>query len=105
MAYATATTLTYLTICLCQFGSIMMRRIKPGHKLLTRYLWSNPRLFVAFGISITLMLSLIYVPFIQPYFGSAALGLSDWLYALGAATIFVTIRQGVFRLRANQLRA
>lgn len=99
VAYATATTLTYTTICLCQFGSIFMRRIKPGHKLLTSYLWSNKKLFVAFGISITLMLSLIYVPFIQPYFGTAGLGSSDWMYAFVAAVMFVTIRQSVFRLR------
>jgi len=98
-AYATATTLTYVTICMCQFGSIFMRRIKPGHKLLTSYLWSNSKLFIAFGISITLMLSLIYIPFIQPYFGTAALGASDWMYAILAAVIFVTIRQSVFRLR------
>ena len=101
VAYAAATTLTYLTICLCQFGSIFMRRIKPGHKLLTSYLWSNPKLFVAFGISITLMFSLIYVPFIQPYFGTAALGIIDWACALTAAALFITIRQGIFRLRAK----
>ena len=102
VAYATATTLTYVTICLCQFGSIMMRRVKPGHKLLTSYLWSNPKLFIAFGISLTLMLSLIYVPFMQPYFGTAALHATDWLCALAAATLFVTIRQGVFRMRSKE---
>ena len=96
--YAAATTLTYATICLCQFGSIFMRRIKPGHKLLTSYLWSNKRLFVAFGISITLMMSLIYLPLLQPYFGTAGLGLGDWAFALGAAIIFVTIRQNIARL-------
>lgn len=102
-AYATATTLTYVTICLCQFASIFMRRIKPGHKLLTSYLWSNPKLFVAFGISISLMLSLIYIPFLQPYFGTASLQLIDWLYAVMAATVFVTIRQSIFRLKAGKL--
>ena len=99
--YAAATTLTYVTICLCQFGSIMMRRVKPGHKLLTSYLWSNSKLFIAFGISITLMMILIYVPLIQKYFGTAGLHLGDWLCALAAAAIFVTIRQSVFRLRAK----
>ena len=99
VAYATATTLTYTTICLCQFGSIFIRRIKPGHKLLTSYLWSNKKLFIAFGISITLMLSLIYLPFIQPYFGTYNLALGDWFYAILAAVLFVTIRQGVFRLK------
>ncbi|MEI7631720.1 MAG: cation-transporting P-type ATPase [bacterium] len=99
VAYATATTLTYTTICLCQFGSIFIRRIKPGHKLLTSYLWSNKKLFIAFGISITLMMSLIYLPFIQPYFGTYNLALGDWFYAILAAVLFVTIRQGVFRLK------
>ena len=99
VAYATATTLTYTTICLCQFGSIFIRRIKPGHKLLTSYLWSNKKLFIAFGISIALMLSLIYLPFIQPYFGTYNLALGDWFYAILAAVLFVTIRQGVFRLK------
>lgn len=101
-AYATATTLTYVTICLCQFGSIMMRRIKPGHKLLTSYLWSNKKLFVAFGISLSLMLSLIYVPFLQPYFGTAGLHATDWLFALAAAALFVAIRQSVFRARTKR---
>ena len=99
VAYATATTLTYTTICLCQFGSIFIRRIKPGHKLLTSYLWSNKKLFIAFGISIALMLSLIYLPFIQPYFGTYNLALGDWFYAILAAVLFVSIRQGVFRLK------
>lgn len=100
LAYATATTLTYVTICLCQFGNILMRRIKPGHKLLTSYLWSNKKLYVAFGISITLMLSLIYIPFFQPYFGTASLRAIDWATAFLAAVIFISFRQGIFRLRA-----
>lgn len=95
--YAAATTLTYATICLCQFGSIFMRRIKPGHKLFTSYLWSNSKLFVAFGISITLMLSLIYIPALQPYFGTSGLGAVDWLFAIAAAVVFIFIRQGITR--------
>ena len=48
------------------------------------------------------MLSLIYVPFLQPYFGTAGLRPIDWLCALAAATIFITIRQSVFLLRAKR---
>ena len=99
VAYATATTLTYATICLCQFGNIFLRRIKPGHALFTSYLWSNKNLFAAYGISIVCMCLLIYLPLLQPYFGTAALSATDWAFALFAAIIFVTIRQGINRYR------
>lgn len=102
IAYAAATTLTYATLCVCQFGSIFIRRIKPGHKLFTSYLWSNKKLFVAFGISIVCMLSLIYLPLLQPYFGTAGLGALDWISAIVAGVLFVAIRQGINRLRFNE---
>ncbi len=98
VAYAAATTLTDATICIGQFGSIFMRRITPGRKLLTSYLWSNKKLFVAFGISITCMLSLIYLPILQPYFGTAGLGAFDWLTALIAGIVFIAIRQNIQKL-------
>ena len=97
--YIAATTLTYVTICMCQFGTILLRRIKPGHKLLTRYLFNNAKLWMAFGLSLILMLLLIYVPFLQPYFGSAALNPVDWLTAIGAAAISVAIRQFFARIK------
>lgn len=102
-AYAAATTLTYATICLCQFGSIFLRRIQPGHKLFTPYLWSNKKLFVAFGLSILCMLSLIYLPLLQPYFGTAGLGFYDWLWALVASILFIAIRQGITTQKFKQM--
>lgn len=87
--YAAATTTTYLTIILCQFGNILIRRTVPHSKLLSSYLWSNTKLLLAFGLSITCVLLLIYLPFLQPFFGTAALGAADWLCALTAAVLFV----------------
>ena len=91
--YFAAATLTYLTIVFCQFGNILLRRIKPGNKLLTPYLWSNVHLLLAFGLSLLLIIFIIYIPFIQPFFTTGAIGPVDWLYAIVAAVIFVTIKQ------------
>jgi Ca2+-transporting ATPase len=98
--YHAATTLTYASLCFCIFGSILLRRIKPGHKLFTKYLWSNSKLFIAFGISLMLMLSLVYIPFLQPYFGTAGLSVVDWLCAITVAVIYVIVRQFVQRRSA-----
>lgn len=91
--YFAAATLTYLTIVFCQFGNILLRRIKSGNKLLTSYLWSNVHLLLAFGLSLLLIIFIIYIPFLQPFFTTGAIGMIDWLYAIAAAVIFVTIKQ------------
>ena len=91
--YFAAATLTYLTIVFCQFGNILLRRIKPGNKLLTTYLWSNVHLLLAFGLSLLLIIFIIYIPFLQPFFTTGAIGMIDWLYAIVAAVIFVTLKQ------------
>ena len=91
--YFAAATLTYLTIVFCQFGNILLRRIKPGNKLLTPYLWSNVHLLLAFGLSLLLITCIIYIPFLHLFFTSGAIGPVDWLYAIIAAVIFVTIKQ------------
>src|SRR5262249_30602743 len=50
--YASATALTYVTICLCQFANIFLRRVSPGKSVFSSYLWSNWHLLAAFGISL-----------------------------------------------------
>jgi len=99
--YAAATTLTYLTVVLCQFGNILSRRIGANDKLFSKYLFSNKVLIGAFLLSLTLMSLLIYTPFLQPYFGTTSMALVDWLYALAAAIIFVTLRRLVQRKVTN----
>lgn len=91
VAYASATTLTYLTICLCQFMNICIRR--SPERTISRYLLSNRVLWLAFGFSLFCIINIVYNPYIQAIFGTATLTLTDWLYALGAATIFFIIRE------------
>jgi len=90
--YLSATTLTYLTLVLCQFINLFMVRADRHERFFTSYLWSNRRLLAAFGVSILCILNLIYNPIIQPYFHTAFLDTWDWLTAVTAAAIYLAIR-------------
>src|SRR5690606_18745122 len=89
--YAQATTLTYLTIVLCQLFNILQRRSRDG--LFTRYQLHNRALAVALVVSIACVLNIIYNPLLNHYFGAAPLTLADWLFAGAAAGLFVLIRE------------
>lgn len=89
--HMTAMTLTYLTIVLCQLANIMQRRTSNG--LFSRYQLHNRLLWGALGLSMFCVLNIIYNPWIAPYFKSAPLSATDWLYALAAAALFIIIRE------------
>ena len=86
-----ATALTYLTIVLCQLANILQRRSRNG--LFTKYQFHNKQLWFAMGLSLFCVLNIIYNPWIAPYFRAGPLDMFDWLAALGAAALFVAIRE------------
>jgi Ca2+-transporting ATPase len=85
-----ATALTYLTIVLCQLGNILQRRSQDG--LFTRYQLHNKHLWFAILLSLVCVLIILYSP-INQYFGAGPLDLADWLFAIGAAILFLSIRE------------
>jgi P-type Ca2+ transporter type 2C len=89
--YVKATALTYLTIVLCQLLNILQRRSRRG--LFTRYQFHNRALLVAMSFSLVCILNIIYNPYLNVYFGAGPLKIIDWFYALGAAAIFILIRE------------
>lgn len=89
--YAKATTLTYLTIVLCQLLNILQRRSRQG--LFTRYQLHNRALAVALTASLFCVMNIIYNPMLNKYFGAAALSATDWAFALAAAGVFILIRE------------
>ncbi len=86
-----ATTITYLTIVLCQLGNIIQRRSQQG--IFSKYQLHNKFLWGAVGLSLFCVINIIYNPLIAPYFSSASLSFSDWGFALGSAVVFVGIRE------------
>jgi Ca2+-transporting ATPase len=91
LLYAKATTLTYLTIVLCQLLNILQRRSRGG--LFTRYQLHNRALAIALSVSILCVLNIMYNPLLNHYFGAAPLSAVDWLFAVGAAGLFILIRE------------
>lgn len=89
--YIKATTLTYLTIVLCQLFNILQRRSRRG--LFTRWQFHNRALAVALSVSLLCVFNIIYNPWLNHYFGAGPLMQIDWLYALGAAAIFIGVRE------------
>lgn len=90
MLHYQATTITYLTIVLCQLANILQRRSE--HGIFTRYQLHNRTLWGAYALSLLCVLIIIYSP-LNTYFASGPLGVIDWLLALSAATIFILVRE------------
>lgn len=114
--YQQATTLTYVTIVLCQFVNLLMLRADEREPFFSRYLWSNKRLLLAFGLSLYCIFMIIYSPLLRPYFSTRSISLGDWGMATLAAAIYLGIsllrrydkkhtRKAVIALHREKLKA
>jgi P-type Ca2+ transporter type 2C len=86
-----ATTMTYVTIVACQLVNIIQRR--SVHGFFTRYQFSNRYFWLAVLLSISIVLTITYVPIVSEFFKSGPIGVVDWLFVLGASVIFLVIRE------------
>jgi Ca2+-transporting ATPase len=86
-----AMTLTYLTIVLCMWVNILQMRSR--HGVFSRYQLHNKRLWAAFLLAFLLVANIIYNPLISQYFHTTAIGMSEWLFAITAAGIFLVVRE------------
>ena len=84
-------TISYVTIMVCQFVSIIQRR--SVHGFFSRYQLSNGVFWLALAVGAAVMLVIVYVPFVAGFFGTGPLGAVDWLFVLGAAAAFLVIRE------------
>lgn len=89
--YASATTLTYVTICVFQYVNVLIRRTP--ERTLSAYLFTNKQLWVAIGISLFCVLNIVYNPFVHKLFSTYYLDALDWLFILGSAIIYFMIRE------------
>ena len=82
-----ATAATYATLVVCQiFNSIESRSTKLGF---ARTVFGNKKLLGAIGISIFLLLNIIYNPFVQPFAKTAGIQASNWILIIGAGLVFL----------------
>ncbi len=88
---AHATTITYVTIVVCQLINITQRRSRNG--LFTRYQLHNKVYWGSLLFSAGIVLSICYVPLIAGFFKSAPLNVTDWLYVGIAGVVYLLVRE------------
>ena len=86
--YARATTITYLTIAFTQLTNIMSRRYAKI-SIFNKNIISNKIMVYSVLLSILMIITAIYTPFINQYLGFAGITLIDWGYVIGAAIVFL----------------
>jgi len=92
MLYARGTTVVMAGIMIGQLGNLFAARtnVKSAFKLNPlRNRWLFPAIFAEFCV----MVAIIYVPFLQPLFGTAPLLLSDWLFLLTLAPVALLLEE------------
>ncbi|MCA9332755.1 cation-transporting P-type ATPase [Candidatus Saccharibacteria bacterium] len=86
-----ATTLTYVTIMICQLFNILHLRTTKG--IFSKYQFHNPKFIFAIGLSLFCIANIVYNPWVSPFFRAAPLNGWDWVTALVAGAIFVVFRE------------
>jgi Ca2+-transporting ATPase len=90
LPYFKATALSYSTIVFCQFINILQRR-EERVSLFSRFFLSNRILLVSIVVSIGLVMLVIYGPYIRDFLSFAPIGITDWLFVLGSAAVYLVI--------------
>jgi Ca2+-transporting ATPase len=101
--YEKAMTVTFVSVVFGQYANLLSRRTYGP--ALGKYLFSNRSLLIAFALSISLMLLLIYVPVFNLYFHTSSLMPVDWLFPLTAGALCLIIyeyRKKQMNKRMNQ---
>lgn len=85
-------TLTFTTLVVLELVKVQLVRIPTQMRL-----FSNKYLIIAVASSFLLQLAAIYIPFLQPVFGTSVLGLSQW----GIIALMAVVFYGCGRLLAK----
>lgn len=88
LLYARATTITYLTIAFCQYINILSHRFEYT-SVFNRNFFSNKILLGSIAFSIALILIVVYSPIIRDFLQFGPLMLSDWIFVLGGAALYL----------------
>ncbi|MEY4137868.1 MAG: Calcium-transporting ATPase [Pseudomonadota bacterium] len=100
---AAAQTIAFVTLC----GSELLRAFtarSEHHSLFTIGVFSNRWIVWAVALSFLLVLMVVYVPFLQPFFDTVPLTASDWLFMLPfffASPVAMELLKVYFRMRKH----
>lgn len=86
-----AQTMAFTTLVIFEmFNVLSCRSLKES--LFKVGVFRNKKLWLAIISSIALQLVVIYLPVLQPFFGTVALGIADWIKVLAVSvTVFIAV--------------
>jgi Ca2+-transporting ATPase len=96
-----AQTIAFVTLCSSELIRAFTARSE-YHSVFSIGVFSNRWMVWAVGVSFLLVLMVVYVPFLQPFFDTVALGVDDWLFMLPfffASPIAMELLKVYFRKR------
>jgi Ca2+-transporting ATPase len=94
--FVAASTLVLAQVALSQFFHIFDCRIEKQVGKVN--LFSNWPLLGSVGVSMALLAGIIYIPALQPTFGTMSLSIADWLLAFGVAGLTAVIDGGMAKI-------
>ncbi|MFW6265111.1 MAG: cation-translocating P-type ATPase, partial [Bacillota bacterium] len=99
--YSRATTISYLTIVICQWINIMSRRYE-FTSIFNKNFFSNRNMIYSLLISIGMVLVVIYTP-LNNYLGFAGVSMEDWIRILLAGGVFLIAHEIIKRYKQTKI--
>jgi len=103
--YEKSITITFVAIIFGQYANLLSRRTFGN--ALGKYLFSNYYLLAAFGLSISCILLIVYIPICNLYFHTAPLHFVDWLLPISSGAICLLVFELLkkWKIATNKLKA
>ncbi len=99
--YRQGTTIAYLTIAMTQWFNIMSRRYEMT-SFFNGNLLNNKRILQAIGVSILMVLIVVYTPFISGFLGFEAIGWIHWGMVFAAGLVFLTAHEMLKQIKRRR---
>jgi magnesium-transporting ATPase (P-type) len=99
IVYRTATTMTLAAIVFTQIGTVLNCRSEKQSVFKIGF-FKNKLVIIGIFVEIALISAIMYVPFLQEVFGTAAIGPKDWLFLIIIPipmVLFEEIRKAIMR--------
>ncbi|WP_147535462.1 cation-translocating P-type ATPase [Bacillus marasmi] len=90
--YTIATTMTLAGIVFSQIGAVMNCRTE-NQSIFYKGLWKNHTINLGIIVEIIFLIMIMYVPFLQDAFGTAPIGMTDWLFLISIPPLIVAIEE------------
>ncbi len=86
--YIKGVTMTFAGIVVAQVGNVLACRTSK-QSIFKTSIKTNKWIFIGIAIQLAILAVLVYVPFLQQFFGTTGLNLLDWIYLAGLAVVVV----------------